>query len=116
MLAVVDHLLYAALFVAIFTGFWRAKAWAPNVVYGTTALVTLDKLLYVLDARARAADFAYQTRAVPGVLDLLDAQLIDRVVIATSMTVAACWWGFALYIYLRRSYFARPPSRLGLDA
>jgi hypothetical protein len=39
-------------------------------------------------------------------LAAVDSQLLLTVFTAAVLMILLCWWGFALYAYLRRGYFS----------
>jgi len=52
MIAATYHLIYVVLFFWLGFGLYRARPWAYTLVFVTTALYTLDRLVYVLDRKA----------------------------------------------------------------
>jgi len=105
------HLIYVVAFLVIGIGLWRARPWGYWAVMATSALYTLDKVQFLL---ARESLRRYVEQAISS----LDPQLAhavpeDALVLLVTVLYAsfvACWWGFALYIHLRRAYFARPAA------
>ena len=111
--AVLHHGIYLVGFVAAGFGLWEAKAWTVRVLLALTGWYTLDKVLYLLDTSARTAEFAAtassanQIAGLSGygkMLDGMQGQIFQLYNIVT-LVMLACWWSFALYIYLRRAYF-----------
>lgn len=100
------HLALATLFAAVAIGLWTAARWGARAVYVAAALVTLDDLRYLLDRQGRAAELASQLRSSPDILEAFGEEILLRVSSALTLLFIAGWWGFALYIYLRRSYFS----------
>ena len=41
------HLLYAALYLALGLGLWKARRWGYRLVFAATIIYTLDKMQYV---------------------------------------------------------------------
>lgn len=102
------HLLYAALFVALAWGLWKAAKWGYTLIFVAAGVYTLDKMQFVLYP---AAMEAFITTQMAGMESELQAQGIDASMLAQTMTLMAfvaiaCWWGFALYAYWRRDYFS----------
>ena len=61
--------------------------------------------LYVLGRETMEAHLMQQLQQQRGIFDLIDKDFfLEMMVLATLLSVA-CWWGFALYVYVRRSYF-----------
>ncbi|MFH0795069.1 MAG: hypothetical protein V2A74_13675, partial [bacterium] len=105
--AVIYHLIYVGLFVAMGAGLWNAAPWGLNVMLAGTIYYTLDSLRYLFDRPAREA---YMAQQLQGFGDLFDrADLNSYLHMMTLMTVLfiVCWWGFLLYLYMRRDYFKK---------
>lgn len=101
------HLVYVALFMALGVGLWRGKSWGYPLVFATTAVYTLDKLQFVLSRDALETLVTNQLAGYENELLIqgLDTALIMQAIVLMSIVVVLCWWGFALYTYLRRDYF-----------
>lgn len=101
------HVVYVALFAALGVGLWGGKRWGYPLVFATTAVYTLDKLQFVLSRDALETLVTNQLAGYENELQLqgLDTALIMQAIVLMSVTVVLCWWGFALYTYLRRDYF-----------
>ena len=39
------------------------------------------------------------------IFELIEKDSILQIVVLSTVLFVGCWWGFALYIYLRRGYF-----------
>jgi hypothetical protein len=107
--AVIYHLVYVALFLALGIGLWGATKWGYILVFVTTAIYTLDKVQLIL-SQETLKDFIKNQMA--GFESQLQMQGINEALIlqASAMMAAVvilCWWGFALYTYWRRNYFKR---------
>jgi len=100
------HLTLAALFAIVAVGLWTAARWGARAVYVATALVTLDNLRYLLDRAGRSAELASQLQPYPDILEAFGEEILLLVSAALTLFFTAGWWGFALYIYLRRHYFS----------
>jgi hypothetical protein len=105
------HLIYVVAFLLVGIGLWRARPWGYWAVMATSALYTLDKVQFLL---ARESLRRYVEQAISS-LDPQLAQAVPQDALVLLVTVlyasfVACWWGFALYIHLRRAYFARPAA------
>lgn len=104
--AVVYHILFAGLFFGMGVGLWKAKSWGLRIMSAGTVFYTLDKILYLLDAKVRQADAA---RLLGEYGTLLGAEgpenLVAQMLIAVTLLILACWWGFLLYLYVKRDYF-----------
>ncbi|MHB1142790.1 MAG: hypothetical protein ACYC1T_13675 [Sulfuricaulis sp.] len=103
--AVVYHIVYAALFLALGIGLWSATKWGYLLVFVTTAVYTLDKLQFLL-SRQTMDSYAIQMQAalepqMPGI----DRVFILQVLMLVLILFMLCWWAFALYTWWRRDYF-----------
>lgn len=86
--------------LALLLGRW----WGYRVVMTGTAVYTVDRLLFLLDKNTRDA---YRTASgvTREVRSMMDMSMIDEGVLLGTVLSLVCWWGFAVYIYLRRDYF-----------
>ena len=102
------HLVYAALFLGLGVGLWSAKKWGYALVFVTTALYTLDKLQLVLGRQALEVFIKAQMGGFESQLQSqgVDVNLIMQAIVLMAIVVVLCWWGFALYTWWRRDYFA----------
>lgn len=108
--AVVYHALYAALFLAMGVGLLAAKRWGYLTVLVGTLGYTLDKALYLLDRRGMEAHLLQQLHGYGDIFELVDKDSLMRILTVATLLFVACWWGFALYLRVRRSYF-RPGGK-----
>lgn len=100
------HLVYAVLFALLAVGLWTGRRYGYHAVFVTTALYTVDRVQLVV---WRDALGDYLRAQLMGHEDLLAALGLDYLLqVLTLMTavMVACWWGFAVFTYLRRAYFA----------
>lgn len=107
---------FAALFLGIGIGLITGKPWGYGLVMSGTALYSVDKILLILDKPAQeaylTANGTMQSLApLVGVPEADLRAVASQAITVTCLISLACWWGFALYIYLRRDYFRRsvPP-------
>lgn len=103
--AVFYHFVFAALYVLSGIGMWAAKPWGYGAFMATAAIYTIDKLQLMLFPQAFYDCILQQltvTREIVGTIP--KEQLIQCFVIAY-IVLLLCWWGFALYIHMRRPYF-----------
>lgn len=108
--AVSYHLLYMGLFLAMGIGLWTARPWGYKVMLGGTIFYTLDKVVYMLDLKARQADLAQQLQGLGDFFDMQDQGSLTMWGNLTTLLLIACWWIFMLYLYRNRSYFKAPPQ------
>ncbi len=111
------HAVYGAIFLALAIGLWAGTRWGYWLVFGGTLYYTLDKIRYVLDEAALEASYVELEKLLE-ILGFLNEDLVlnkersIQLFLVVALLFAGCWWGFALYIYLRRGYFQsrRPPA------
>jgi hypothetical protein len=99
------NLLFAGLFLAMGLGLIIGQRWGYHLLLAGTLVYSADRLAFVLHKPTRDAYLA-SSGISKQVEQLIDLNMIDQAVILTALTALACWWGFALYVYLRRDYFA----------
>jgi hypothetical protein len=103
------HLVFIAIFFMMGIGLWSGKPWGYGVVMAGTALYSIDKVQMLL-ARQAFGDYIMQQFTTPTTRDIISMvpreQLLQMMTLAY-LAIVLCWWGFALYIHLRRSYFTQ---------
>ena len=110
MIAATYHLIYVVLFFWLGFGLYRAKPWAYTLVFVTTALYTLDRLVYVLDRKALEIYLVTLLGKYGVTVGIPETGFILKVIMFATVLIVACWWGFAGYTYLRRAYFHQPAT------
>ena len=103
--ALLYHFVFAGLYVLTGIGMWTAKQWGYRVFMALTVIYTIDKIQSILFPQAFYDHIIQQltvTREIVGMIP--KEQLIQYFTIAY-IIMLLCWWGFALYIHMRRSYF-----------
>ncbi len=104
-IAAVYHLLYVGLYFGVGIALWVAKPWGYRLMWVATGVYTLDRMIYLLDGKAREAQ---ATQAMQGYGGLLGAggrsSLMQAMVLSTAVALVS-WWAFLLYLYFRRDYF-----------
>ena len=103
--AIVYHLLFVGLFFGMGVGLWAGKSWGFRFMFLGTVLYTLDRILYLLDSQARAAEAASTLGKYEALLGLEGQSLVTQVMDMTTVLTLACWWGFLLFLYFKRDYF-----------
>lgn len=110
------HFIYVALFIAVGIGVWLARPWGYILLQITCGIYVVDRLQvavfpetirkYVLsqlqEVTTRLAEFQVDLSM------LQDPMLINQfvwIIQIMSLTIAACWLGFAIWAYWRRAYF-----------
>jgi len=110
MIAATYHLIYVVLFFALGFGLFRARSWAYKLVFITTGLYTLDRLIYVLDRKALQIYLVTLLRKYGVTIGIPETGVILKVILLATVLILVCWWGFAGYTYLRREYFHQPAT------
>lgn len=103
-IALCYNLFFSMLFLGMGLGLIIGRAWGYHLFLAGTAAYSLDRLSFLLDKDARdaylsASDISRQMSS------LVDMSMFDQGVVVASLVSLLSWWGFALYIYLRRDYF-----------
>jgi len=107
--AIVYNGVLAVSFLAMGYALVVRKPWALTATALATALYTLDKLLFIIDTRARSASFG-ESSQLAGVLGDGMGAVIDQVSVLMSLAFLVGWWGLAVYLYLKRDYFEAAPK------
>ena len=103
--AVIWHLLYFSLFLGLGVGLWRAKPWGYKLVFVATLFYTLDKVSSLFYREFMKAWLMQQLSRYEDIWQLIDIGFVLQMVTLIMLVFVACWWGFAVYTYLRRDYF-----------
>jgi hypothetical protein len=106
--ALLYNTVMAAATIAMGFALVRRTPWAMRAVWGASLVYTVDKLAFLLDESAQHASLA-ELEAVAGPL----SSLMQETARAVSLLCLLGWWGFVVYLYLKRAYFSaqRSPSR-----
>lgn len=99
--AIFYHLLFIGLYIGMGTGLWGAKPWGLKIMIAGAAVYTLDRILYLFDGQANA-------NIVNDYGNLLGVEAQGMISMVTSLVTAltlASWWGFIIYLYIKRDYF-----------
>ncbi len=104
-IAITYHLIYCSFFLALGIGLWKAKLWAHKLVFVAAFFYTLDKVQYVISRKSMEAGLRQQLSRYEEFGLVFDIGTILQLATLLTLLFIACWWGFALYTYLRRDYF-----------
>ena len=110
--AMVYHFIFTGIFLGMGVGLWTGKPWGYGTVMAGAAVYVLDKVQMLL-ARETFADFIMQQFTTPTtreILNLVPKELLLQVMTVAYLLVVLGWWGFALYVHLRRSNFSQNPE------
>lgn len=104
-IAILYHSIYVGLFLAVGAGLLARRRWGYWFLLGTTLLYTLDRLFYLLDRETMELYLVQQLQRYPEILEMIEKDSVVEMLSSATLLFIACWWGFALYVFLRRSYF-----------
>ena len=104
--AVSYHLASAATFVVMGAGLVGLRRWGVTALLAGTLLYSIDRLAFLLDGASVAAWVGQQTGGIEGLGELVEPGQVAGLVSLTTGLMLACWWGLALYVYLKRDLFA----------
>ena len=104
-LMTVYHVFYTALFLIIGFGLWAPKQWAIKAAFAGTLFYTLDKILFLFDRATMETYLVGQLGSYREILQMIDTESLLRIYSYTLLMSVACWWGFVLYLHIRRDYF-----------
>ena len=103
------HLVFTAIFFAMGIGLWSGRPWGYGMAMTGTALYSIDKAQMLL-ARQTFADYIMQQFTTPttrDIISLVPKEQVLQMMTLVYLVLVLCWWGFAFYIHLRRSYFTK---------
>jgi hypothetical protein len=103
--ALLYNAVMAAAMIAMGFALVRRTPWAMRAVWGASFVYTVDKLGFLLDESAQHASLAELEAAAGPLSDLM--QETARLV---SLLCLLGWWGFVLFLNLKRGYFSAQRS------
>jgi hypothetical protein len=103
--AVIYHFVFAALYVLNGIGMWLAKPWGYGAFMATTAIYTIDKIQLMLFPQAFYDYILQQLTVTREIVGMIPKEQLTQYFMIAYIVLLLCWWGFALYIYMRRQYF-----------
>lgn len=105
-LAISYHLLFMALYLTIGIGLLVPKQWCYKATFVGAIFSTLDKVLFLLDRKSIDIYLFQQLgESYNSIIQTIGMSTIYQVVILATLMFIASWWGFVLYLYIRRDYF-----------
>jgi hypothetical protein len=108
--AVLYHFVFAALYFLTGIGMWTASPWGYGAFMATTAVYTIDKIQMMLFPKAFYDYLLQQLTVTREILELIPREQFIQYFLLAYIVLLLCWWGFALYIHLRRQYFNKKIS------
>lgn len=106
----VYHLIFLALFSVLGWSYCVRHWWGPRMTYLTTFVVSVDRLLFLIDEKARHASVMRQVEGSKEVLEIIGEDTLQSMMSAAAWVTLASWWGLALFVWGRRSYFKKRPG------
>ncbi len=103
--AVFYHFVFAALYVLSGIGMWTATPWGYWAFMATTAVYTLDKIQLMLSPQTFYDYIIAQLTVTREIVGVVPREQLIQYFMMAYMVLLLCWWGFALYIHIRRHYF-----------
>jgi len=110
--ALIYHFVFAALYVLSGVGMWTSKPWGYSAFMATTAVYTIDKVQLMLFPQAFYDYVLQQLTVTREIVGLIPKEQLVQYFMTAYAVLLLCWWGFALYIHMRRQYFQEKPSGL----
>jgi hypothetical protein len=108
--AYLAHFIDAAVFAAMGVGLYQCTRWGYRAIMGGTAWYTFAALLYVFDSKVREAELMGALKGYDVVASYVPKDTILSMAVLVHLTILLCWWGFAAWIYVRRSDFGVAPK------
>ncbi|HPJ94491.1 MAG TPA: hypothetical protein PKY89_11330 [Deltaproteobacteria bacterium] len=102
------HVIYIILFLIIGVGLWAPKSWGYRAVFAGAVFFTLDRVLFIFDRATMETYLLGQLGPYREILQMIDTESLVRIYGYVTVMSIACWWGFVLYLHLRREYFSPP--------
>jgi hypothetical protein len=103
--AVFYHSLFAALYVLSGIGMWKPTPRGYGAFMATTAIYTIDKIQLMLFPQALYDHILQQLTVTREIVGMIPREKLIQYFMIAYLVILLCWWGFALYIHLRRQYF-----------
>jgi hypothetical protein len=107
--AVLYNGVFGVLMLAMGYALAGRKPWALPATAAATAAYTLDKVLFIFDASARRASLADGSQLIKSLGPGMES-MVDQVAVVMAASFLAGWWGLAIYVYIKRSYFRQDAS------
>jgi hypothetical protein len=108
--AVSYHIVFAALYILSGIGIWAAKPWGYWAFMATAAVYTVDKIQLMLFPQAFYDYILQQLTVTREIVGMIPKEQIVQYFLIAYIILLLCWWGFALYLHMRRRYFREKSS------
>jgi hypothetical protein len=103
--AMAYHFIFIVLYCLIGLGLWTGKSWGYWTFMACTLLYTIDKVQLLLAPHTFYTYIMQQLTATHDIVAMLPKDDLIHYFTLAYIAVVLCWWGFALYMHLRRGYF-----------
>jgi hypothetical protein len=103
--AVIYHCGFAALYVLSGIGMWTAAPWGYTATMATTAVYTIDKIQLMVFPDAFYDYILQQLTVTRDIVGMIPKEQLCQYFMMAYAALLLSWWGFALYIHMRRAYF-----------
>ncbi len=99
------HFVFSALYLSSGIGMWKAKPWGYSAFMATTAVYTIDKVQLISFRDALYDHIFQQLTATRDLAAMIPKHQLTLYFTIGYVFLMLCWWGFALYVHMRRHYF-----------
>jgi hypothetical protein len=103
--AVIYHFVFAAFYILSGIGMWTARSWGYWAFLTTAAIYTIDKVQLFLFPQAFYDYIMQQLTGTRDIVGMIPREQLLQYFMIVYAALVLCWWGFALYIHIRREYF-----------
>lgn len=103
--ALAYHAAFALVYAVAGLGLWTMRRWGYRAVLAAVAVVTLERLVFLLDGASVPAWIAVQTAGLDGMQDLLDPADLAATVRWTAWALLAGWWVLGATVVAARRRF-----------
>lgn len=103
--AVGYHFVFTAFCILSAIGMWTAKPWGYSAFMTTTGIYTIDKVQLILFPDTFYDYIMQQLTVTRDMVGMMPREQLTQYFMIAYIFLLFCWWGFALYIHLRRQYF-----------
>lgn len=103
--ALIYHFVFTAFYILSGIGLWTAKPWGYWAFMATAAIYTIDKVQLILFPQAFFDYIMQQFTLTREIVGLIPRDQLLQYFMIVYVVLVLCWWGFAIYIHMRRQYF-----------
>ena len=110
------HFVFAALYILSGIGMWTANPWGYSAFMATAAIYTIDKVQLFLFPDTLYDYILQQLTVTREIVGMIPKEQLTQYFMIAYVVLLLCWWGFALYIHMRRQYFQEKTFDLITDS